>query len=199
MQRMGWFLFLCLALLTLPNTVVSQCYDMNSEWDCGWDVEIRSAYVYPTKNLVRKIYRGARFDVEAELSKQLIDRWSAWCNFTYFNKRGHSLGVPEPTTLTLYPLSFGLKYVCPVSCCVDVYAGAGFNYTWMRLFNDSDFVEKHVRKARFGATFKSGIYKNITENLFLDAFVDYLYIPMHLTNVDNVGGFRIGLGLGWRL
>lgn len=168
------------------------------DWGCGWDIEYRNAYFLPSNSLERQIYTGTRIDYEAEISKHLFCNWYAWTNFTYFSKGGGSVEFGDATRLTLYPLSFGVKYVYPIACDWSIYAGLGANYTWMRLKNDSVFIPGE-NKGCWGGTAKMGVYYELTECLFVDGFADYLYIPMNLSNASNVGGWRFGLGVGLHL
>ncbi len=196
-------LFCQLVALILPLSALADCDcplddDCCIDWQCGWDAEIRSAYVYPTNHLVQEIYSGASWDVEIQASKHLWDRWDVWANFSYLSKHGHSVGLGDPTTLRLYPLSLGVSYIFPLTCYVDLYAGLGVNYTWMHLINDPVAVPS-VKKSHVGATVKTGFFYYLADSFFADAFIDYLYIPMHLTNANNVGGFRFGLGVGYEL
>lgn len=180
------------------NCCCSRGWFADFDFNCGWEVEYRNAFFFPSSSLERRIYHGTRLDYEAEISKHLFTNWYAWTNFTYFSKGGGSDPIGIPTRLTLYPLSFGVKYVYPIMCKLSAYAGIGANYTWMHLTNDSAAVPGE-NKGRWGATAKLGVYYDLTERLFVDGFADYLYIPMNLQLVNNVGGWRVGLGVGFRL
>ena len=35
-------------------------------------------------------------------------------------------------------------------------------------------------------------------NLLLDVFVDYLYQPVHFSTRIDIGGFKIGAGIGYK-
>lgn len=193
-----------LTLLIFSSALFSnECEDFADECGCDsgccyWDIELRTAYFYPTSKLERTIYDGARFDVEIELSAPLCDSWEFWGNFTYFTKEGKSEGLNLDTRLTLYPLSLGVKYVYQVCGCspLSLYAGIGVNYTWMHIHDDTSVARSNTNKSRLGGTVKAGAYYQINERFFSDLFIDYLYIPMNLANVYNVGGFRFGIGLG---
>ncbi len=194
-------------LLGIPFSAMAQWsdgyqYDENgccsSDWCNGWDVEVRSAYFLPSNNLERELYKGARFDAEVQVNKSFCNGWELWGNFTYFQKTGHS-ALNNKTTLTLYPLSLGVRYVFPITFCMNAYLGAGINGTWIHLHNVDPFLQpERFSRFKVGVTGKSGLIYNITECIYLDAFIDYLYIPANFVNADNVGGFNFGLGLGYR-
>ncbi len=182
----------------------SSCFDkidmrLVNDWIIGWDVILRTAYWYPSSNLFREIYNGARFDAEIEVIKQLCGNFYVFKNTTFFEKDGHSIGLDERTNIKLYPSSAGLMYVQPINCDLSVYAGLGPNWTWMSLWDDVPFGNQKKHKSCWGCTAKMGVYYEWDGFVFLDAFMDYLYIPMNLANVSNIGGFRFGLGIGVHL
>lgn len=198
-------LFISLTTLTLSLGMVSadeykeesNCFSF-CDFDCqnDWDIELRTAYFYPSSDLERDIYEGARFDVEVQVAKTICENWDVWANFTYLNKIGKSVGLHEKTTLQLFPLSLGAEYVYPWTCSLSLYAGMGINYTWMRIYNDASAGSTHVNKSKWGFTTKTGARYQFTEKVFGDLFLDYLYIPMQLKNVYNIGGVMFGVGLG---
>lgn len=175
-----------------PNSPSFYSVDYSTDWSVG----LRTAYFYPSNSLEREIYEGARFNIELEVRKSIVENWDIWANFTYFNKTGWSVGPHDKTTLQLFPLSLGVNYVYPLNYLLSLYAGLGVNYTWMRLRDNSPVCPSCMEKSRMGFTCKTGVYYQINEKIFADFFVDYLYIPMRLTNVYNVGGFQFGIGIG---
>jgi OmpW family len=166
---------------------------------CDWIAEVRAGYFYPNASKFRKIYRDGGAEGELEISGVYFD-WRAWANVGYFQKNGHSIGLHDKTTIRMVPISFGFKYEFLLCGCVHPYVGAGITYTVFNSKNDSYYVKEHVKKGGFGAVVKSGAYFDVSDSLLLDFFVDYYYQKIHFYQSSNtdVGGLRMGLGLGYR-
>lgn len=47
-----------------------------------------------------------------------------------------------------------------------------------------------------GGVLKSGMYVWINQCAFVDLFVDYLYQPVHFETHVDIGGVKVGAGLG---
>lgn len=164
-----------------------------------WMTELRMGYFYPTSSIFREIYKSGGIEGEIEVLKDFENHWKAWGNINYFRKNGHSIGLHDKTTIDLIPITFGLKYQFLECNCISPYLGIGVGYTIANVKNHSDFVKKHVVKAAPGFVIKSGAYINLTNDILLDIFADYYYQEMHfyIPKNRNIGGLRIGLGLGY--
>lgn len=195
-MKIFYQLLSCLTVLT--GLTATQCH-ANYCYGQHWDAELRAAYFYPSNHIQRQIYQGAWWDIEAEVSTPISNCLDLWANVSYFYKEGRSLGLRESTNIQLAPVSVGVKYIYPVSCSLNVYAGLGANFSVAHINNDSHDGHKHTNHCQLGATFKSGAYWNFTERFFADFFVDYLFIPLDFKNSFDVGGVRVGLGIGMRI
>lgn len=165
-----------------------------------WMAELRGGYFYPTSKKFREIYKDGGLEGEIELSKTFRENWMGWGNVGYFQRDGRSIGFHDKTTIRMIPISLGLKYQFLLCNLLSPYLGAGITYTFFDIKNDADFVKRHVTKGGFGFVLKSGIYIDLSENFLLDLFVDYYYQEVHFYTKDkvDVGGFKMGMGLGYR-
>ncbi len=166
-----------------------------------WLAELRGGYFYPTSKKFREIYRDGGPEVELELSKTFKKDWMAWANVNYFERSGHSIGFHDKTTINMVPVSFGFKYLYPIcNFPINPYLGGGVTYTFINVKNDADFVKRHVTKSGVGFVVKSGMYVDLCYGLILDIFADYYYQKIHFysKNNEDVGGFKMGLGLGYK-
>lgn len=172
----------------------------NSLHSSEWIAELRGGYFYPTSKKFREIYKSGGPEGEIEVSKTFRENWIGWGNVNYFQKDGRSLGLHDKTTIHMIPLSLGLKYQFLFCNSISPYLGGGLTYTILNIKNDSEFVKKHVTKGGFGFVIKSGIYIDLSERFLLDIFADYYYQKMHFYTKHNVdvGGFKMGMGLGYR-
>lgn len=184
MKSIIFILFLCV------NTVHSS----------EWVAELRGGYFYPTSKLFREIYKSGGPEGEIEISKNLRDEWMGWGNVNYFQKDGRSLGLRDKTAIHMIPISLGVKYQFLFCNVFSPYLGAGLTYTIINVKNDSEYVKKHVTKGGIGFVIKSGIYIDLSESFLLDLFADYYYQEIHFYKNHNtdVGGFKVGMGLGYR-
>lgn len=165
-----------------------------------WISELRGGYFYPTSKDFREIYPRGGLEGEIEVSKIFRENWIAWGNVNYFEKDGRSIGFHNKTTIRMLPLSLGLKYQFHFCRSISPYLGLGLTYTLSNIQNHSEFVKKNVIKGAFGFVVKSGTFINLSENFLLDLFFDYYYQKIHFYQSHHVdlGGFRMGLGLGYR-
>ncbi len=164
-----------------------------------WMAELRGSYFYPTSTLFQDIYRDGGFEGEIEVLRTFTTHWIGWGNINYFRRDGYSKGIQDKTTIHMVPLSLGVKYQFPCYNSLSPYLGAGITYTFVNIKNDSPFVRRNVSKSGVGFVLKSGTYLTLTENFFLDLFVDYYYQKMQFykTSKTDLGGFKIGIGLGY--
>lgn len=156
-------------------------------------VELRSALFIPSSERFRAIYGNFGRCQELQISNQNV-----WINFDWFSKNGKSIGLGDPTHIRIANVSLGWKFSRPLSKELITYFGLGESLGAIRLKNQSQCDNEDLTKAAFGIVAKSGIYFFFNRSLFMDAFVDYLFQPVRFETRVNVGGLKIGIGLGVR-
>lgn len=188
------------------------CQDTCNDWDfChGWQVEVRGAGVYSSSSRYREIYSDWSPEVQFEIAKSVWKHLYAWFNAAYLWDEGHSQPFHDKTQIRLVPLTFGLKYIFPVTCDFSVYLGGGAAYSFLRIHDHSPYVRKHTSREAWGGVVKSGIQYEFCESFFLDVFADYLFQHFSPPNDDdsdyryietrsaNLSGLRIGAGVGMK-
>ena len=98
-------------------------------------------YYYLPNKRVKKIYTRDWLDYQVEAAKRVHDFVEVWGSFNWANKHGRSRRTyahhhfRNRTKISVLPLSLGLKLIYPILPCVDVYAGAGVCYTFLRIRN----------------------------------------------------------------
>jgi hypothetical protein len=93
--------------------------------------------------------------------------------------------------------SLGLNLVFKPISRTRLYIGAGPSLGFLRLRNEPITGTRIVCKNLVGGIFKSGIYRFIRKDLFLDFFADYLYQPTRFPSHAQVGGLKLGVGIGF--
>lgn len=160
-------------------------------------IELRGAAFYHSDKLFRHIYGNASGCWEIEANARIRNHFALFANFDWFSKHGRSVGLREGTRINICNLSLGIKYFYPFWCGYTAYVGLGpsFGGVWI---NNHTHVKchKHASKAVYGVVAKFGVCYEFTCGIFVDAFVDYLYQPVHFNKTRNIGGVKPGIGIG---
>lgn len=202
-------LFFTLLSLAFPfESLHADCFS----FDCGkWQTEFRVAYYAPQSDRFQKVYGDSLVDYQFELSKPFYFNWDVWLDVSVATKKGESSYFHDRTRIWIVPISLGLRYQFELCDFWNLYLGAGFNYSYVQLHDDSYYVKRHVSDWNFGGLFKVGLKKEFCGCYLVDLFVDYLaqdfdpdkkhrsssygYVEKHRLNVS---GFKAGIGLGYQ-
>lgn len=155
-----------------------------------------------SKSDFKDIYNYAPM-YQAEVSLLFSESYMFWMNLSYYKNNGHSIPLRDKTNVQLIPLSFGLKYRHLIRENLHFLIGVGPCYTWMRINNDSQYVNQIVKKDGFGAMIKTSLnysYRRFSFLVFLDYYfqnfsfsTNNLLISRHSA---DVGGLLFGFGIG---
>lgn len=159
-------------------------------------VDGRVSAFYPQSSLFREIYGNWQVDYELEIGKIFLKNYEAWIHTDWVSTSGHST-LGDKTSFHDLNVSLGGKYIFNVSKIAKVYLGLGINGAFVHVHNDSDFVERNVNKQWVGGVAKSGIYIEPVEHFFIDIFADYLYQQIHFSKWQQIGGLKLGGGIGF--
>ena len=168
--------------------------------------EVKGGYFYPTDKIFREIYSPNGI-YGMEITTYAWDNYYIWIGADFFTNTGHSIGLEDPTSIYLVPLTFGLKYFYPVNRDVDLYAGLGFQGTYLKTIDDSPFVAHEVSNWDAGGIVKFGAILNMDKNFFIDLFTNYSYQKMDFQDTEggflehfkvDLSGFTVGVGIGYR-
>ncbi|HSX04319.1 MAG TPA: hypothetical protein VLG76_06280 [Rhabdochlamydiaceae bacterium] len=168
--------------------------------------ELKVGYFHPESTKFRRIYGSAGI-YGFETSVQSWCDLYTWISADFFIKSGHSLGLRDHTNIYFLPIGLGLKWFFPLECW-DFYLGGGFLATYLHIRDDSHFVVRTSPNWGWGGIAKAGVIRNFGSWFFLDLFTSYSYthIGFHerhhkvvYRHPANLGGWEIGLGLGFRL
>jgi len=159
-------------------------------------IEFRTAAFFPTDNLFRHIYGTAGPSFQFEGAYRFCGCYQGWINLDLFTKTGHVKHCGK-TTIDIYNMSFGPKYLYPIYNCVDAYGGIGLSLARVHINNHSCGNGKES-KLGVGGILKSGINIYLDYNLVLDVFCDYLFQRARFRQNVDVGGFKLGAGIGVR-
>jgi opacity protein-like surface antigen len=170
-------------------------------------LEFKASYFYPTSSCTRDIYGrgGALYGPEVTFQLCQERNWYGFASADFLSKKGHSVGLCEPTKMDIVPLAIGLKYFVPF-CYGDFYLGLGFQPVHLKTVNCSTFVSQTTSKWGFGGIAKIGTYFDLPCNFFVDIFLDYSFVKVGCSNCGagvtplkaDLSGVIFGAGLGYR-
>ena len=165
-------------------------------------LEVRGGYFFPQEKRLRDIYHGGGWEPEVEARFRFYDHFDAWVNVNAFLQSGRS-SLGTPTFVQIYPLSVGVNYAFEIIDHFDFYLGVGPVITWLIISDNSPYVKRSIFQTGGGVTSKTGILYHFPKWIYLDFYADYSYMYIGSfqqdgveTNALNVGGLRLGLGLG---
>ncbi|MCH9811458.1 hypothetical protein K0U07_01695 [bacterium] len=165
-------------------------------------LQVRGGYFFPQEERLRDIYHGGGWEPEIEARFCFYEKFDAWVNFNAFWRSGRS-SLGRPTFIQIYPLSIGVNYNIEIIDHFDFYLGVGPVITWLIISDNSPYVKRSIFQTGGGVTSKTGITYHLPKWVFLDFYADYSYMyigSFHQDGVEtnslNVGGLRLGLGLG---
>lgn len=163
---------------------------------CDSTFKIRGGAFIPRCDLFRDIYGKVGGFGELEIATHVHPHVEVWANANGFFKRGHSLGFCNQTRIAIGSGSIGLKFPYEFCNCFTLYLGAGPSFAGIWLKNKSICGCDKITKGSAGGVVKSGFMYHFKSRWFVDLFFDYVFQPTHFQRHIDVGGARIGLGLG---
>lgn len=173
-------------------------------------VEMKGAYFWATNSDFKDIYGrgGLLYGPEATVQLWNDQNWYAFTSLDYLHKKGDSVGLCDPTKLTLIPIALGLKYLVPLSDdTFYFYLGAGLEWVYARTKNCSEFVVTTQSNWGLGGIAKAGAFYHMGCNFLIDIFGAYSYAKVGSdtcwcengnglqSQKANVSGAILGAGL----
>lgn len=164
-------------------------------------IAVRSATLFHSSRRFRHIYGNVNSCVEIEgsmLMPQSTSPWGPyelWANLDWFSKE-KKVDHCCHTRVRILNLSIGAQYAYAFSKKYDVYLGIGGRLGNINLHNKSCCISEKVSNFAVGLVFKSGARAYLSESIFANYFIDYACQPVKYHNWVDIGGLKIGLGLG---
>lgn len=159
-------------------------------------VEFRTGAFFPSSKFFKDIYGRSAVDFQFQAATEYCNFYELWTNFDWFSKHGHSIGFRDPTRVSIVNFSFGMNFLYPLNRCDKLYAGIGPSIGTVSVKNKFRRGSQRVSKTVVGGVVKAGLYLSLTDHLYADLFVDYLYQRVHFHKNVNIGGLKTGLGIG---
>ncbi len=165
--------------------------------DTDASLKYRTAGFFPVNHRVKHIYEEAIPNYQLEFSQSISSNIALWANTDLFHNYGR---VNHCGTSKIHAVNFSLgpKLLYSFSHHINLYVGIGPSIARIYVRNGSRCGNHHEHRWALGGILKSGLEVSVYRNLFLDIFADYLYQPVHFHETVDMGGLKIGLGLGAR-
>lgn len=157
-------------------------------------IEARGAYMRPNSDRLRKIYGNAWFDFGLEGSYAFWKYFLAWIDAEYTFNYGETLGGNEPTDISIFPLSFGLKAALHYGC-LQPYVGLGPKFFFVWVYNNSFILEQKENFSAVGGVAKFGTYFFPCDRIALSVFLDYSFARKTFSSCTCPGITRDDLDL----
>ncbi len=213
-----FFIFLFLPLGLFATDCIPDC-----DTETDWTLEVRGAYYYLPNKSVKRIYADHWIDYQVEAAKRVHPFVEVWGGISWASKHGYTHKIydyyrfKDSTKMFVLPVSMGFKLIYPIMAFVDIYAGAGVCYSFLKIKNfcKEDYsyhglsrspFRKGIYKNEFGGLFKIGFQYAMSDSTFLDVFADYYAQRFHLSHkrerrdvfnrMVDCSGFKFGAGLG---
>ncbi len=179
--------------------------------DPVFKAELRGGAFIPMSTKFRKIYGAVGPSIQFEMAAcgipcRYLEIWGN-IEWNFMNKKQFP-SICGTTNIDIINLSVGLKGIGNIyHDFVFLYAGIGPSLGIVLLENMSsstilnyDFgdykLKENLCNIGVGMFIKTGSQFYFTRNFYLDLFVDYLFLPISYAQSQDVGGFKIGAGLG---
>lgn len=156
-------------------------------------IELKMGYQYPSDRVFRDIYGGGlKYGGEASIS--VWKGLAVWLEGSRFVKEGELTFTKERTKVQIIPLGLGIRYSLPLHDKLDLYAGAGLQYS--RFKEENPIGE--VQESQLGYVAKLGLNQRISKGVLIDVFAEYSYCRMKPADFEfDIGGLSAGVGVGY--
>ncbi len=159
-------------------------------------LKVRGAAFIPMGVRFKDVYGSVVSNVQIEAATRVCKCLELWGNVDWFVKSGQSIGLRSFSHIDTINVSFGVKLPYKFSDCWLMYVGVGPSIGRIELKNFLPTGSERVLKGAVGAVVKTGLYCHLNKHIFIDFFVDYLHQPVRFQSTVQIGGFKVGTGLG---
>lgn len=184
---------------------------MQSECCCFSDrcfyLEALPGYYYQMEKRIRDIYGTGGFSGQLDMGYFFFDKVACFLRGGAYWADGNSTVLGVSTDIVLANVTLGLKYVVPILNRLHYYVGGGARVFFLRIKNNTDFVQRRVSENKLGGAFVTGfwVYLSSRRPIFLDIFLDYSFYRFDFKssiaserNNLNIKDPVVGIGLGYQ-
>lgn len=156
-----------------------------------FSLEVKGGYFLPTEKVFKDVYGSGPF-YGGEFDVKISGGLSLWVGADYYKKKGELTFTQEETTLTLKPISGGVRYSLGAGM-LRPYVAVGVTYVKYR----EESVIGAVDEGDVGFLGQAGVRLRVASRFFLDVQARYSTCKAKPVDVSSdLGGLHAGLGLG---
>jgi len=170
-------------------------------------IEFRASYFRPFSKTSRKlIHGGGGVDYGLATTIPVWKGLNIWGGVDYFAKGGTMIGINRSVHITMVPITLGLKYIYYFNRFYGLYAGAAGKYYFVEVINRVHPMYKTTHRNGLGSVVEVGNVICI-QSFVIDVFSSWSFktidgphqLPPNATSSHiNVGGWNIGMGVGYK-
>jgi len=154
-------------------------------------ITLKVASFSPTGTDFKNIYGGG-ITYGVDLSFTFAKDLEFWVGASTFSKRGKTSYTQEETSLSLIPISGGVKWQIITGKRVSPYIAVGVEYV---LYKESNIIGD-INTGGVGFLGKGGALFHISKSFGIDAYIVYSSCSMHPADFAfNIGGLEFGAGI----
>lgn len=179
-------------------------------------IEFRPNYFYPLSSHFRTFFAGG---IDYQLTASCPVYWgendwirgiTVFVAGDYYSRTGHSSFPKDKTTISIVPVTLGLKYFFPAlgNCVpVNLYLAAGMKYYFVHNRNKGKSIRHDINVNGMGGMVEAGAIAVLWKHLVLDLFVSGSFKSFSPPSISrpgvkgtslNVSSINAGGGIGYK-
>jgi hypothetical protein len=162
--------------------------------------EIQVGYFRPSSETMREVYGEAwpNFGISVDqvaFFPKVTNNLSLFGALNFLPKSGNSLNGGQSTSILIFPITLGLKWVQPIFSFMDFYFGGAPRYYLTWIHNHSSYVPKHDFMNGFGGFGVAGFFFYPIKHLLLDIEFGYGFRTFGASSTPSGSlGFPVNVG-----
>jgi len=166
-------------------------YSLNKERK-KFTVLVRLGYFSPSEQIFKDVY-GSSISYGGEVIARLWKGIHIFFGVSVLSNKGKMTLMEEETKISIMPLELGVLYKFSIKK-INPYIGAGLGY---HILSEESFLGK-VTDNKLGFFGQAGLAINMMKALVIDLNAKYNFCNAQPGELEeNIGGIRIGLGIGY--
>jgi opacity protein-like surface antigen len=164
----------------------------------GFKAGVYLAYYSVNDSVFKDVYGTGSLMFGASLSADIMKRLELRAEIDYFSSKGEMTLSKEEVTYTLIPIVAALRFRIFDAKRISPYLGAGLDFCSYKEKVPERFGGD-ISGSKTGFHGELGTYVNLSRKLQLDINLRYLKAAIEPFNEKReIGGFRAGIGVGYR-
>lgn len=161
-------------------------------------IEGQTSVFFPQSSRFRRIYGDCAPVFGLQYTAEFVPNFEFWSGFSWCSKSSKHNRHCYHTSIKISNLSFGVNYVWRPLPKFDVCLGAGPIFGIVFLSNHSCCGHENTSSFALGGILRGETRWYFPFRIYLALFAEYFYQKTFFSNHVNIGGTKIGGGIGYR-